>query len=78
MVPALAADTAVHLRGIGSVLEVVPAGRRQGRLQFLGPFLVGPGESPHLVGGQAEVTQYSPERLAAVDGIQHLRAHVNG
>jgi hypothetical protein len=33
--PALAADAAVHVRGSGAVLEVVPASCRQGGIQLL-------------------------------------------
>jgi hypothetical protein len=42
--PTVAADTAVHVGGIGAVLEVIPARCRQGGLQFLRPFRVGFGE----------------------------------
>ena len=53
---ALAADTAAHVGGVGAVVQVVPAGCRQGCIQLLGPFLVGLGKTPHLIGGQAKVT----------------------
>jgi hypothetical protein len=69
---AFAADAAVDIRGIGAVLKVVPAGRRQGSLQLLGPFLVSLGEPPHLVGGQAKITEHVPERLTTVDGVKKL------
>jgi hypothetical protein len=69
---ALLADTTSHVCGSGAVFEVVPAGCRQGGLQLLGPFLVGLGEPPHLVGGQTEFPERRPERLTAVDRIQEL------
>jgi hypothetical protein len=43
--PAFAADTAVRVRRIGAVLEVIPTGCRQGCIQSLRPFLVGFGQS---------------------------------
>jgi hypothetical protein len=76
MLPALAANTSRHIGGVSSVLEVLPTGCRQGGLQLLGPFLVGLGEAPHLIGSQAKITQYLPERLAAVDRIEELLAHL--
>jgi hypothetical protein len=72
MRPALAADTAVHVRGAGAVLEVVPASCRQGGLQSGCPLTIGLGESPHLVRCQAEVPERRPERLECVDGVQKL------
>ena len=56
MLPARAADTTVHVRGIRAVLEVVPAGRRQSGLKRHGPLLVGPGETEHLIRGKAKIT----------------------
>jgi hypothetical protein len=46
---ALVADAAAHVRRVGAVLEVVPACCCQRGIQFLGPFLVGLGEPPHLL-----------------------------
>ena len=57
----LAACAAVDASGIRTMLEVVPPGCRQGGFQLLGPFVVGPGEPPHLIGSQAKLTQYLPE-----------------
>jgi hypothetical protein len=73
---ALAADTTVHVRGVGAVLEVVSAGCRQGVLQPLGPLGVGSGEPPHLIGSQAKSTQYLPERLATVDHVEELLSNL--
>ena len=56
VLPALAADTAAHICGIGSMLEVVPAADRQSGLKCAGPLLVGPGETEHLVRGKAKIT----------------------
>jgi hypothetical protein len=33
-------------------------------------------EPPHLIGGQTEFAEHRPERLAAVDRIQELLAHL--
>ena len=44
--PTFVADAARHVRGVGAVLEVVPARCRQGGLKLLGPFLVGLGKPP--------------------------------
>ena len=60
------------------MLEVVPTGCHQGGLQPLRPLVVGPGEPPHLIGSQAEVTDYRAERLAAVDGIEELLPYLGG
>ena len=76
MFAALTAHASPHICGIGAVLEVVPAGCRQCGLQYLQPFLVGLGEPPHLVGSQAKIAQYLPERLAAVDRIEELLPHL--
>jgi hypothetical protein len=73
----LLADTAADVCGIRAMLEVVPAGCRQGGFQLLGPFVVGLGESPHLIGSQAEDAEHSPDRLAAVDRIQQLLPHLD-
>jgi len=64
---ALLADTARHICSVGPVLEVVSTGRYQGNIEGCRPFLVGLREPPDMVGGQAKVTEYRPERLAAVD-----------
>ena len=56
VLPTFAADTAVRVGGIGAMPEVFPTGCRQCGLELLGPFVVGLSQSPHLVGGQAEVT----------------------
>ena len=75
---AFAADTAAHIRGVGAVLEVVPAAGRQSGLKCAGPLLVGPGETQHLVGGQAKFTEHRPERLAAVDRVEELLPQLTG
>jgi hypothetical protein len=75
--PALAADTANHVRGIAAVLEVIPARCRQGGLQFLRPFRVGLGEPPHLVRGQTKITEHRSERLAAVDRVEELLPNID-
>ena len=46
VLPALSANTAAHVGGIRTVLEVVPARCRQSGFQLFRPFLVGLGE-PH-------------------------------
>jgi hypothetical protein len=69
MLPALAADTARHICRVRAVLQVITAASCQSGRQLLGPFPVGPGQSPHLVGGQAEIPEYRPERLARIDRI---------
>jgi hypothetical protein len=69
MLPALAADTARHVRRVSAVLEVIAAGSCKGSLQLLGPFLVGLGEPPHPIRGQAEIAEHRPERMARIDRI---------
>jgi hypothetical protein len=70
----LAACAAVDVNRVGAVLEVIPTGCRQGSLQLLGPFLVGLGEPPHLIGSQAKVTEHRAERLAVVDRVDQARS----
>jgi hypothetical protein len=74
----LAACAAVDVSRVGAVLEVIPTGCRQGSLQLLGPFLVGLGEPPHLIGSQAKVTEHRAERLAVVDRVEELLPHLYG
>jgi hypothetical protein len=60
------------------VLQVVSAARRQGGLQLLAPFLIGPGEPEHPVRGQAEVAQYRPEWLTRIDRVEEPLPHIDG
>ena len=69
--------TAVQVRGVGAVPEVVAAGCYQGGLNRSGPLVVSLGQPPHLIGGQAEITEHGPERLAAVDRIEELSPQVD-
>jgi len=62
VVPAVLADTASHICGIGAVLEVAAAGCRERSLEFCRPLPVGLGQSPHLVRCQSKVTNNSPKR----------------
>jgi hypothetical protein len=77
MLAALAADTTRHIRGVRAVLEVVAAGRCKGSLQLGRPFLVGLGQSPHLIRGQLQVTNHGPERLPRVDRLQELLPYLD-
>ena len=72
MLAALAADAARQIRRVRAVLEVLLAGSCKGGLKLGRPFLVGPGESPHLIRCQLQVAEHRPERLTAVDGVQEL------
>jgi hypothetical protein len=72
MLAALAADTARHIRRVRAVIEILSAGCCKGDLQLRRPLLVSFSESPDLVGGQVEITEYRSERLAAVDRVQEL------
>jgi hypothetical protein len=72
MTAAFAANTARHIRGIGSVLEVDSTGSGQSGLQCCRPSLVGFGQSPHLVSCQSKISDCPPERLTSVDRIQKL------
>jgi hypothetical protein len=74
----LTTDTAAHIGGVSAVLEVVSACCRQRSLKLLRPFAVGPGQSLHLVGSQAKIAQYLPERLAGVYGVEELPSYVGG
>jgi hypothetical protein len=60
------------------VLKVVAARCCQGGIQLFGPFVVGLGESPHLIRSQAKITQYLPERLAPIDGVKELLPYFGG
>jgi hypothetical protein len=60
------------------VLQVVSAACRQGGLQLLAPFLIGPGEPKHPVRGQAEVAQYRPEWLTRIDRVEEPLPHLDG
>jgi hypothetical protein len=60
------------------MLEIVPTRCRQGLLERRRPLLVGLGQSPHLVRGQAQVSEHSPKGLAAVDDLQELPAFSTG
>ena len=71
---AVAAHAAVQVRGVGAMLQVFSAARRQGGIQLLGPFLVGPGEPKDPIRGQSEVADHRPERLPRVDSVQELRS----
>jgi hypothetical protein len=76
--PTVAANAAVEIRGVGAVLQVVSEGCRQGGLQLLAPFLIGPGEPKHPVRGQAEVAQYRPEWLTRIDRVEEPLPHLDG
>ena len=67
VVPAVLADTASHICGIGAVLEVAAAGCRERSLEFCRPLPVGLGQSPHLVRCQSKISECRPERLTSVD-----------
>ena len=59
------------------MFEIVPTRCRQGLLERRRPFLVGLSQSPHLVRGQAQVSEHSPKGLAAVDDLQELPAFLD-
>jgi hypothetical protein len=69
MLPALRADTTRHVRRVAAVLEVLPADRSQRSIKGSRPFLVGLGQSPHLVRCQSKISECPPERLTSVDRI---------
>jgi hypothetical protein len=54
------------------VFEVVAAGCGQRSIEGYRPFIIDLGQSPNLVGGQAEVMQHRFERLAGIDRFQKL------
>jgi hypothetical protein len=76
--PTFTANTSVCVCGVGAVLEVVSTGCRQGSLQLLGPLLISPGQSPHLIGSQAKITEHRTEWLPAVDRVEELLSHFGG
>jgi hypothetical protein len=78
MLPTLLADKAHHIRGIGPVLRVLPASGHQGGLEHGRSLLVGLGEPPDLVSGQAEAADYLPEGLAAIDNSKELPPRLDG
>jgi hypothetical protein len=75
--PALAAHASLHICGVRPVFQVITAGCRQGCLQLLGPFRVGLGQSPYLIGSQAKVAKHRAERLTGINGVQELLPHLN-
>jgi hypothetical protein len=58
--------------------DIRSPGSCKGGLKVLGPFLVGLGEPPNLIGGQAQVAEHRAERLTAVDRIQELLPYLDG
>jgi hypothetical protein len=72
VLPAVLADTALHVGGVGPMGEVVPAGCRQGGLKRRRPLLVGLGQPPNLVRRQVEVAEHRPERHAGIDSLEKL------
>jgi hypothetical protein len=72
MLPTLAADTTGHIRRVGAVLEVMPAGRSQCGLKRRRPLVVGLGEPPHLIRSEAKLAQRRPERFTGINPIQKL------
>ena len=76
VLPTLPAILSRHIGGIRTVLKVAPAGCHQCGFERSRPLVVGLGESPHLVGGQAKFAERSPEQLAAVDDIQEPLTHL--
>ena len=60
----------------------MPCGRSSRRLAIRaassGPLLVGPGETEHLVGGQAKFTEHRAERLVVVDRVEELLPQLYG
>ena len=59
------------------MLDVVTSGCRQGGLKRCRPAVVGLGESPNLVGGQAELAAHRAERLATVDRVEEPLTHLD-
>ena len=78
MRPALTADAAGHITGVGAVLEVAASGSCQGCIERRRPRFVGLGEAPHLVRCQAEITERLAEGCATVDRVEELLACVDG
>jgi hypothetical protein len=74
----LSANAAVDIGGVGSVLEVLPAGCRQGGLQRRRPPRIGLGQPPDLIGRQSQVAKQTAERLAAREAVQELLPHSIG
>jgi hypothetical protein len=59
------------------VLEVASPRCRQGGLKRSRPVVVGPGEPPHLIRGQAKVADRRSERLATVHRVEELLPHLD-
>jgi len=70
MLATFAAYAALDVRGVGAVLKVVTAGRRQGGVERARAFIHRLSQSPDLVSRQAQVANCLPELLAAVNGLQ--------
>ena len=77
MLPAFLTHATSHVRRISSVLEVAPAGSRQGSLQRCRPLIISLCQAPHLIGSQAKITEHLPKRSARIDGCQKLPPHLN-
>jgi hypothetical protein len=78
MFPAVFADTASHIGGVGAVLQVAAAGRCKGFLERRRPLCVGLGEPPDLIRRQLQIAQHSSERSTGIDAIQELLARLSG
>jgi len=66
------------VRGISPVFKIVSAGSHESAIECCRPLVIGPSEAPYLIGRQAEITEYLPERLAGIDRIQKLLPHRDG
>jgi hypothetical protein len=78
VLPALLADTAGHICGIGAVPEVAPTSGHQGSLERGRPRFICLGEPPHLIRCQGEVAQRQTEWFAVADRVEELLAYFDG
>ena len=68
MLPALLADAARQIGGIGPMLEIVPAGGHQSCRQRGRPLFVGLGEPKDLIGGEVtKLVSFTARTLAGRD-----------
>jgi hypothetical protein len=72
MLLTLSTDTAVHIGGVGAVLEVVSAGCRQGGIERRRPLFVSLCQPPNPVRREVEVAEHLAERLPLIDRIEEL------
>ena len=77
VLPTLTANTAVDIGRVSSMLQVVSTRCREGGLERFRPLMVNPRHTPNLVRCQVQIAKHAVDRLARIDRIHELLAHIN-